>query len=389
MNKGSMRIKILDDGKYLQINETTIFPAIYLRDNCPDSFHSTTFQREVPVWDLPCDLRIQNAKFLANDRVQITYSDGYVSGMPLHFFDKNSFHFAAGQAPPKLQLWNAKYLSASGLPSYNFNDIIQKDKVLLSFLNTITSCGVAKISNCGIVPGQLEKLAQRFGFIRETNYGKIFEVRVEKNALNQAYTSHALPLHTDLPFYGYPPGIQLLHCLVQCKDMNGGGNSILADGLAIAQKMKVEMPRLYQRLVNSKVVFEDKANNGKFFMKYERAIIGECDGVPCEIHYNDHVRSTELNVALDDVEEFYDAIREFGKLAHSPEFMYETRLQQGEILAFSNKRVLHGRRAIVTFNQASNSERISRWLQGAYVDMDEVYSKQRCLDEAAGISCKL
>ena len=239
------------------------------------------------------------------------------------------------------------------------------------------------------MPGQLEKLAQRFGFIRGTNYGKIFEVRVEKNALNQAYTSHALPLHTDLPFYGYPPGIQLLHCLVQCKDMNGAGNSILADGLAIAQKMKVEMPRLYQRLVNSKVVFEDKANNGKFFMKYERAIIGECDGVPCEIHYNDHVRSTELNVALDDVEEFYDAIREFGKLAHSPEFVYETRLQPGEILAFSNKRVLHGRRAIVTFNQASNSERISRWLQGAYVDMDEVYSKQRCLDEAAGISCKL
>ena len=99
MNKDSMRIKILDDGKYLQINETTIFPAIYLRDNCPDSFHSTTFQREVPVWDLPCDLRIQNAKFLGNDRVQITYSDGYVSGIPLHFLLRIAFNLLRGKLP--------------------------------------------------------------------------------------------------------------------------------------------------------------------------------------------------------------------------------------------------------------------------------------------------
>ena len=54
---------------------------------------------------------------------------------------------------------------------------------------------------------------------------------------------------------------------------------------------------------------------------------------------------------------------------------------------------VHGRRAIVMDNHASDSKRISRWLQGAYVDMDEVYSKQRCLVEMAGetgiSSCKL
>ena len=141
-----MRVKIVDNGKRLRINETTTFPAIYLRDSCPQSFHSTTFQRGVPVWDLPCDLRIQNAKFLANDRLQVTYSDGYVSDMPLHFFDKNNFHSTAGQAAPKLQLWNAKHLSLKGLPSYDFHDIIQEDKVLLHFLNSLTCCGVAKIN---------------------------------------------------------------------------------------------------------------------------------------------------------------------------------------------------------------------------------------------------
>ena len=116
--------------------------------------------------------------------------------------------------------------------------------------------------------------------------------------------------------------------------------------MAIAQENEGgNAPIVPDHLVNSKVVFEDKANNGKFFMKCERAIIEECNGLPCEIHYNNHVRRQELNIALDDVEEFYEAIREFGKLAHSPEFLYETRLQPGEILAFSNKKDVRAREA--------------------------------------------
>ena len=43
------------------------------------------------------------------------------------------------------------------------------------------------------------------------------------------------------------------------------------------------------------------------------------------------------------------------------------------MIAFSNRRILHGRSEIVS------SKNSSRWLQGAYVDLDEVYSKQRCL----------
>ena len=73
------------------------------------------------------------------------------------------------------------------------------------------------------------------------------------------------------------------------------------------------------------------------------------------------------------MEEMYEALRLFGELAHSNEFMYKTRLKPGEMIAFSNRRILHGRSEIVS------SKNSSRWLQGAYVDLDEVYSKQRCL----------
>ena len=45
--------------------------------------------------------------------------------------------------------------------------------------------------------------------------------------------------------------------------------------------MKQIKPRLYRRLVESKVVFADKANNGEFYMKWERPIINENNGIPC------------------------------------------------------------------------------------------------------------
>ena len=140
-------------------------------------------------------------------------------------------------------------MKSTGLPLYDFDDILSNDKVLLNFINTLTSGGAAKVYNCKAVPGQLNKIAKRIGFIRETNYGKIFEVRVEKNALNQAYTAKALPLHTDLPFYNNPPGIQILHCIIQSKDENGGGSSILADGLAVALEMKRTVPKTYKRFL--------------------------------------------------------------------------------------------------------------------------------------------
>ncbi len=374
-------LNIVNSGKRLKIKNYGIFPVVYLRDNCPKVFHSTTFHREMPVWELPNNLTISDAKYMHGSKtVQITYSDGYISNMPLDFLNKNStnhLEIRKTKITSQLTPWKANDMKSTGIPLFDFDELMRNDKILLNFINTLTSGGVAKLYNCKAEPGQLNKIIERIGFIRETNYGKIFEVRVEKNALNQAYTAKALPLHTDLPFYNNPPGVQMLHCIIQSEDANGGGSSILADGLAVALEMKRTVPKLYKRLVTSKVVFADKANTGEFHMKCERPIINECNGIPFEVNYNNHVRGKELNLNADDMEELYEAMQKFGELAHSNEFLYQTRLKPGEMIAFSNKRILHGRSEIVSINNSS------RWLQGAYVDLDEVYSKQRVLMAAA------
>lgn len=68
-------------------------------------------------------------------------------------------------------------------------------------------------------------VARRIGFLRETNFGTTFEVISKPNPNNLAYTSHALPLHTDLANQELPPGFQFLHCLAN--EAEGGGSTFV------------------------------------------------------------------------------------------------------------------------------------------------------------------
>ena len=53
----------------------------------------------------------------------------------------------------------------------------------------------------------LRILMDRVGCARSTHYGDNFHVVVKANANNLAYLPVTLGLHTDLPYYGYNPGV--------------------------------------------------------------------------------------------------------------------------------------------------------------------------------------
>lgn len=56
-----------------------------------------------------------------------------------------------------------------------------------------------------------------------------------------AYTAEALGAHTDGTYYTAPPGVQVLHCLG--RDAAGkGGESLLVDGLYVAQTLRSRHP---------------------------------------------------------------------------------------------------------------------------------------------------
>jgi gamma-butyrobetaine dioxygenase len=49
-------------------------------------------------------------------------------------------------------------------------------------------------------PGRVLEVAASFGYVRETNYGRLFDLRVEAAPRNLAFTSRAIRPHTDNPY---------------------------------------------------------------------------------------------------------------------------------------------------------------------------------------------
>jgi predicted HD phosphohydrolase len=84
-------------------------------------------------------------------------------------------------------------------------------------------------------PGTVLEVAASFGFVRETNYGRLFDVQVQAAPGNLAFTSRAIRPHTDNPYRDPVPTVQLLHCL---RAAGEGGDTGLVDGFAAAAALR-------------------------------------------------------------------------------------------------------------------------------------------------------
>lgn len=119
---------------------------------------------------------------------------------------------------------------------------------------------------------ECRRLANRVGFIRRTHYGEEFIVKAKEDTSNVAYLSTPLQLHTDLPYYDYKPGVNLLHCLIQTK--SPGAFNLLTDGFYVANEMKQKYSNFYKILTQTLVDWSDVGNeNGNYFHSLNRAPI--------------------------------------------------------------------------------------------------------------------
>ena len=226
--------------------------------------------------------------------------------------------------------------------------------------------GFAIASGLPAESGQVLALARRIGFVRETNYGEVFDVRNEPDPTNLAYTSLGLPLHTDNPYRDPVPGVQLLHCLVPA---SSGGASTFADGFAMAEQLRATNAAAFDLLAGTAVRFEYRSADT--WLEAERPIIqldvsGRVQGVSV------NHRSMRLDHFVADTERWYDAYRSFVDLAEVPSLRRTIHLQSTEVVLFDNTRILHARSAFDT-NEP-------RHLQGCYIDLDAVRSAARLAD---------
>ena len=266
------------------------------------------------------------------------------------------------------RLWSAREFPC-GPPVTSWEAYAGSDAVRLRCLRDLLSIGFMLLSGVPAKPGAVADVVASFGYVRETNYGRLFSVRVEASAANLAFTSLPIGPHTDNPYRDPVPTVQLLHCLTSCAD---GGESGLLDGFRAAAQLRAEDPAGFDRLTSTPVTFGYADATTE--LRATRPMIGlNSAGLIREVRYNS--RSMEPvrprsgaspAEAADQMRAFYLAYRAFAAILLRPALTLRFMLAPGDCVVFDNTRILHSRTG---FGSAGR-----RHLQGCYADIDAAES---------------
>lgn len=341
------------------------FHHVWLRDNCPCAacVYSVTREQLFEIADAAPDLA-PNAAYIDTDGcLRIDWQDGHLSRfdagwLRAHAYDDHSRRERlAGK--PRAHLWH----SDLRLPVFDYAALMDDDQALLQWLLAVRDTGLTQVRGVPTEPGSLKLIAQRISFIRESNFGVLFNVQSKADADSNAYTAFNLPLHTDLPTRELQPGLQFLHCLVNDAE---GGESIFVDGFAIADALREEDPEAFHSLCEIPVEFRNKDRHSDY--RCLAPIIAlDALGRVAEIRMANFLRGA-FDTSVDNMPKLYRAYRRFIGMTREPRFRLIQRLNPGELWCFDNRRTLHARNA---FDPATGA----RHFQGCYVDRDELLSR--------------
>jgi gamma-butyrobetaine hydroxylase len=330
----------------------TRFHALWLRDNCPcGECRHESGQRLLDTRALPDDLAVVETS--VNGTVDVAFSDGHRSN-----FDADWLRgYAATHEPRRRRLWGAEL--QSDLPVARYDDVAAGGAPLRDWLAAVDELGFAILTGCGTEPETVTAVAERFGYVRETNYGRLFDVKTVVNPTNLAYTGLGLGAHTDNPYRDPTPTLQLLHCLASSAE---GGENTLVDSFRVAQ----DLPAGDVELLSSCAVAFRYAD-AETDLETETSVIAvDVRGEIQAVHYN--TRSAQpFRLPEDVVGRYYEAYQRFGRMLEGPEYRIQFKLAPGDLFIVDNLRVLHGRTAYA----ASGGE---RRLQGCYADRDGLRS---------------
>ncbi|WP_433988693.1 Gamma-butyrobetaine dioxygenase (plasmid) [Pseudoseohaeicola sp. NH-UV-7] len=362
---------ISSDGQVLTLTDGTQsarFHAVWLRDNAWDSATRSpgNGQRLIALRDIPTDTKIRSATMTENT-VTVEFSpENKVITYDVPWLMENRYDrpasSATGWMPPETVPWNSNL--EADLPQADFETVKTNPDALKDWLAQIARYGFAKLNGGPIADQALMQVVDLFGFVRETNYGRHFEVRTEVNPTNLAYTGLGLQAHTDNPYRDPVPTIQVLYCL---ESSAAGGENMVVDGFAAALRLRDENPDYFDVLSRYCARFE-YAGDDSVALRTRRPMIELApDGELIAIRFNNRSAAAITDVPFDQMETYYAAYRRLGEIIDDPMMEVTFRLNPGESFVVDNKRVLHARKAY--------SGTGTRWLQGCYADKDGLLSK--------------
>ncbi len=362
----SLKIEPKSGGLFLKdkTRQISLHP-LWVRERVRDArvFDPLNNQRLYEPAELHPEMEIKRVISHNDNQIELEFSDGEHFSVPLGRLLKEIGWVEDGEEPPTPQSWTT---ALKDRPEADWAELDDPDR-LKTMLGGFLRYGFCIMQNTPTNRNDLLKLASRFGYVRDTNWGKIFNVEKKNNATDLAYTDRALPSHTDNPYREPVPGLQFLHCLAN--DVPGG-LSTLVDGIAITERLAQEEPEQAALLETIHVRFRYE---GSTAILESHAPIVERDhrGIVYRMRLSSRV---DYVPALDKatLDLFYAARRRLFELSNDPEFQIKFPFKKGTLLMMDNYRLLHGRTAF-------DGSKGYRHLQGCYTDHDGVTSLYRML----------
>jgi len=348
------------------------FASVWLRDNVGEHRDPHSGQRLIDVADLPERPRIRSAA--AHDgTVHIEWEGEPRSAAFALDWLASQVRSTCAQYP---EYATRRWLKGATLDASRdfawaaFAEVRSDRSLRLGWLTRLLQDGIAFLREVPSIDAAILDAMQLIGRVSETNYGLVFDVRSVPQPENLAYSDLGLGLHTDNPYREPVPGFQALHALLASPE---GGDSLFADGFALAEHARVTGPDAFALLTQTPVPFYYRSREAELYA--ERPLIQlSCRGEVTAVHYNSR-SIAPLRLASRDVPPFYAAYRRFAELLRDPRFQLQLRLADGDLVVFDNQRILHGRTA---FSSAAHA----RHLRGCYLTRDSVYSATALLRRA-------
>jgi len=344
------------------------FHYVWLRDNCRCSncLHPDTKERLFDILSFDPEIEFTGRLEVQNNELSVKWPDGHESVFGGVWLRDNCYDDASkASRREKPILWTSSI--KSDLPEIEFEYVVSGDKGLLVWLDLLCDYGFVLVRNTPTMDGEVTRFAERISHLRETNFGREFDVISKPNPNNVAYTALELQSHSDLPNWELPPGTQFLHCLEFKAE---GGESTLVDGFSVAEQLRGTDSDAFGLLAQTPIPF--RFHDEQWDVRWPSPTFSLDDmGDMREIRFHAAL-TAPLNIAASKMLPFYRAYRALTKLVRKPENILRLKLQPGDMLVFNNRRALHGRTA---FDPDSGP----RHLQGCYVDNDDIMSKRRVL----------
>lgn len=371
-------VELIDGGAALRLHwddgMSARFHAIWLRDNALDAETRDpgNGQRLVTLSDIPSETRMAEAE-VRDGGLDVVFSpDQKVARFPSEWLAHHAYDHPerrpAGWVADTIQPFDRRLDPQAVTGEYGA--IMTDRTALCDWLGHVRRFGFARLTGGPAQEGALFDVVARFGFVRETNYGRHFEVRTEVNPSNLAYTGLGLQAHTDNPYRDPAPTLQLLYCLENSAE---GGESQVVDGFAAALRLRDESIRYFELLTRYCARFHYKGSGGVSLNSRRPMIELAPDGELRAVHFNNRSAAPITDVPFEDMAGYYAAYRRFAEIVDDPAMAVTFKLAPGECFLVDNTRVLHGRTGYA-------ADGGSRWLQGCYADKDGLLSTLAVLE---------